>query len=93
MQKDALQRGLSIPDEACARHHCLRKGVEAPDLATVKDCFAFISLRATAESWRNPRSIRLKSLLNVFLPAFTRITGTPTNEEDRNEVYSISASP
>lgn len=40
MRKD-LQRDLPSPDEACARHHCLREGMEAPDLATVKDFFRY----------------------------------------------------
>jgi hypothetical protein len=35
--RKGLQRDLPSPDEACARHHCLREGMEAPDLATVKD--------------------------------------------------------
>jgi hypothetical protein len=39
MRKDALQRDLPAPDEACARHHCLHEGVEAPDLATIKAFF------------------------------------------------------
>jgi hypothetical protein len=41
MRKDVFQRGLPAPDEACARHHCFREGVEAPDLATVKDFFRY----------------------------------------------------
>ena len=41
MQEDALQRDLPAPDEAYARHHYLRQGVEAPDLATIKDFFHF----------------------------------------------------
>jgi hypothetical protein len=69
MRKDALQRGLPAPDEACAKHHCLQQGVEAPDLATIKDFFDFTSQRAAAGSWRNPRSIRLTPMLNNFLPA------------------------
>jgi hypothetical protein len=36
MRKDALQRGLPAPDEACAKHHYLHQRVEAPDLATIK---------------------------------------------------------
>jgi hypothetical protein len=28
MRKDALQRGLPAPDEACAKHHCLYQVVE-----------------------------------------------------------------
>jgi hypothetical protein len=42
MRKDALQRGLLAPDEACAGHHCLHQGVEAPDLATIKDFFSIL---------------------------------------------------
>jgi hypothetical protein len=41
MRKDALQRDLPAPDEACAKHHCLHQGVETPDLATIKDFFRF----------------------------------------------------
>jgi hypothetical protein len=41
MRKDALQRGLPTPDEACTSHHCLHQGVEAPDLAMIKDFFRF----------------------------------------------------
>ena len=41
MQKVSLQRGLPIPNEAAARPHCLHKGVDAPDLATVKDFLRF----------------------------------------------------
>jgi hypothetical protein len=37
MQKDSAPD----PDEASARHHCLHKGIEAPDLATVKDFLRF----------------------------------------------------
>jgi hypothetical protein len=36
MRKDALQRDLPAPDEACAKHHYLHQGVEAPDLATIR---------------------------------------------------------
>jgi hypothetical protein len=44
MRRD-LQRDLPSPDEACARHHYLCEGIEAPDLATVKDFFrSYISL-------------------------------------------------
>ena len=42
MRKDALQQDLFTPDEACVRHHCLQQGVEASDLATVKDFFSLL---------------------------------------------------
>ena len=48
MRKDALQRDLPAPDEACARHYCLHQGVEAPDLATIKDFFREAPTRAAA---------------------------------------------
>ena len=41
MQEDPLQRDLPAPDEAYARHHCLHRGVEVPDLATIKGFFLF----------------------------------------------------
>jgi hypothetical protein len=40
MRKD-LQRDLPSPDEARARHHCLREGMGAPDLAMVGDFFRY----------------------------------------------------
>lgn len=40
MQKDSLQRGPP-PDEASARHYCLHRGRDAPDLVTVKDFLRF----------------------------------------------------
>ena len=40
MQKHSFQRGPR-PDEANARHYCLHKGKDAPDLVTVKDFLRF----------------------------------------------------
>jgi hypothetical protein len=37
MKEAALQKGLPVPDEAATRELVLRRNVEAPDLATVKD--------------------------------------------------------
>ena len=41
MKEDALQQGLPVPDEAATRERVLRKNVEFPDLATLKDFFRF----------------------------------------------------
>jgi hypothetical protein len=35
MQNDALQRDLPTPNEACARYHYLREGVDAPDVTLI----------------------------------------------------------
>jgi hypothetical protein len=48
IQKDALQRDIPVPNEACARRHCLY-GMDAPDLVTVKRDFTYTSLQAAAE--------------------------------------------
>jgi hypothetical protein len=37
MERDFTPRGLRPPDEAMVRERFLGKGVDAPDLATVKD--------------------------------------------------------
>jgi len=39
IQRDSLQRELPIPNEASARQHWFCKGVDAPDLVTIKDSF------------------------------------------------------
>ena len=39
MKEDAAAKGLPSPDEDEARENSLRKGITAPDLATVKDFF------------------------------------------------------
>jgi hypothetical protein len=40
-EKDSTRDIIKHNDEASARHHCLRNGVNAPDMATVKDCLRF----------------------------------------------------
>ena len=41
MREDAKRRGVTPSDERTAREHYLIKGVEAPDLAAVKDFLRF----------------------------------------------------
>jgi hypothetical protein len=47
-----------IPDEANARLYCLCKGVDTPDLVTVKDFLPLTSLRAVARLTRK-KDLRL----------------------------------
>jgi hypothetical protein len=81
MQKDALQRDLPTPDEACARHHCLHKGVEAPDLATVKDFFRFYIATSCGRIVAKPTVGSTNSIAEWFFGGFTRVTGAATNEK------------
>jgi hypothetical protein len=39
--EDFARSGLPPPDEAMVRERCLRKGVDAPDVLTVKDFIRF----------------------------------------------------
>ena len=41
MKEDALQKGLPITDETSMQELVLRKNVEAPELAAVKDFLRF----------------------------------------------------
>jgi hypothetical protein len=55
IQKDSLQRGHPIPDEASARQNCLCKGVDVPDLATVKDFLRFYIATSRGKIYVNER--------------------------------------
>ena len=41
MLQEPIQQGLPISDNDSARRRCLHEGIEAPDLATVKDFLRF----------------------------------------------------
>ena len=91
IREDALQRGLPAPDEACARHHCLHQGVEAPDLATIKDFFRFHIATSCGRIAAKPTVDSINTNAEWFFAGFTRITGTEINEKDRAEVSKVSA--
>jgi hypothetical protein len=95
MQKDSLQRGLPISEEASARQHCLHKGVDAPDLATVKDFLRFYiaTSRGKIDEDERPTTDSVNTFTKWFFAGFTRMTGTSTDEEDRSEVYEVSTRP
>ena len=93
MQKESLQRGLPIPNEASARHYCLREGVDAPNLATVKDFLRFHTATSRGKIVEKPTADSVNTFAEWFFAGFTRITGTPTDEEDRSEVYKVSPLP
>jgi hypothetical protein len=64
--------------------------VEAPDLATLKDFFRFIASLGTGMILEEMTA----NLLNVygewFFAGFSRITGTPTDADDRSAVFNVS---
>ena len=68
----------------------LKQHVEAPDLATVKD---FLRFHAATSKGKIKEKITCNSL-NTFaewlFAGFSRVADTPTNKDDRSEVYNVS---
>ena len=90
MKEDALERGLPIPDEAAVRERLLRENVEAPDLATVKDFLRFQAATGQGMIVEQTTCDSLNTFAEWFFAGFTRVTGTPTDADDRSEVYNVS---
>jgi len=67
--------------------------VEVPDLATVKDVFRFYIATSYSRIAAKLAAHSINTIAEWFFAGFTRITGTPINEEDRSEVYKVSAPP
>jgi hypothetical protein len=61
--------------------------MDAPNLAMVKDFLRFYKIveKSTADS--------VNTFAEWFFAGFSRITGTPTDEEDRSEVYKVNIFP
>jgi hypothetical protein len=66
------------------------KGVDAPDLPTVKDFVRFLAAISSGKIVELPTADSTNAYVVWFFAGFTRVTGTPTIDEDRSEVYSIS---
>ncbi|KAL2440885.1 hypothetical protein ABEF95_008226 [Exophiala dermatitidis] len=88
MQRDYIQRGLPPPDEATARERCLGEGVDAPDLATVKDFLRFYVATSRGKIVKQPTADSLNTFAEWFFAGFTRVTGTPTDADEKSEVYN-----
>jgi hypothetical protein len=81
---------LPPPDEAEVRERFLGEGVEAPDLATMKDLFRFYAATSQGKIVEKPTADLVNTFAEWFFAGFTRVTGTPTNDDDRSEVYNVS---
>jgi hypothetical protein len=90
MREDAKQRGVTPPDERAAREHCLSKGVEAPDLAAVKDFLRFQASVMRGKIKQMPTDESLNCFAEWFFAGFTRVTETVIGKTERSEVYNVS---
>src|SRR5256714_15309996 len=89
MKEDALQKGLPVPDEAAVRERVLRKNVEAPDLATVKDFLRFHAATSKGKIREKISCDPLNTFAEWFFTGFSRVTDTPINDDDRSKVYNV----
>ena len=90
MKEDALQKGLPVPDEAAIRERVLRKDVEGPG-SRYSNRFLPVSCgHKEGENRGKKISDSLNTFAERFFTSFERIAGTPTNADDRSEVYNVS---
>ena len=90
MKEDTLAEGLHVPDEAVVRERVLGANVEAPDHATVKDFLRWHAAISQGKIVKEVTSDSLNTVVEWFFAGFSRVTGTPTHEDDRSEVYNVS---
>jgi hypothetical protein len=87
---DCAREGRGAPDEDTVREQCLGKGVEAPDLATVKDFLRFRAASGRGLIDKKITADSLQTFAESFFAGFTRVTGTPTDEGERSDVFNVS---
>jgi hypothetical protein len=90
MRKDFAWRGLSSLDETMVRERCLEKGVEAPDLATVKDFLRFYVFISRGKIVKESTDDSVNTFAEWFFAGFICVIGTPTDAEERSEVYNVN---
>jgi hypothetical protein len=67
--------------------------MHAPDLVAVKDFVRFYIATSRGKIVEKPTADSVNSFLEPVFAGFIHITGAPTDEEDRSEVYNVSALP
>jgi hypothetical protein len=90
MREDAIRRGVTPPDERTTWERCLRKGVEAPSLAVVKDFLRFQASLMRGKIKLKPTDDSLNCFAEWFFAGFTRLTQTVIPKAERSEVYNVS---
>ena len=92
LERDHAGRGLPAPTAEEVRAQYLGRGVELPDLATLKDFIRFyiytsqprLSLTMTTDS--------MGTVSEWLFAGFTRVTGTVVPRDIRSEIYSVRTS-
>jgi hypothetical protein len=93
MQKDALQRDLPTPRRSLRQVPLSSRRSGGSRSSNGQGFFRFYIATSYGRIVAKPTVNSIKIIAKWFFAGFTRITGTPTNEEDRSEVYNVSAPP
>jgi hypothetical protein len=72
--EDFARSGLPPPNKAMVREHCLGKGVDAPDVPTVKDSIRFSAAASRGKIVELPTVDSVNSFAEWFFAGFTRVT-------------------
>jgi hypothetical protein len=89
IELDYADRGLPLLNEVDVHAQCLRRGIEVPDLATVKDFFRFYIATSRPIIDDLPTADLIRSIAEFFFAGFTRVTETAVPKEMSSEVYSV----
>ena len=84
-------RKLSIPDGVSAGQDCLCEEVDAPNLTTVKDFLHFHIATTRGKIVEKPTVDSVNTFAEWFFAGFTRITDTPTDEENRSDICKLES--
>jgi hypothetical protein len=82
IQLDAAKHRQPLLTEDVAREHCLRQGVAASDLVTVKDFFRFYIATSRPQLTSVTTVDSFTTVAEWVFAGFTRVTGTDTSEEE-----------
>lgn len=67
--------------------------MDAPDLATVNDFLRFCIAKSRGKIVEKSTADSVNTFVEWFFAGFSRITATPTDGDDKSEVYKVNALP
>jgi hypothetical protein len=84
------RKGCLFPTRLLYKTKSLKKYVDAPDLATVKDFLRFHAATSKGKIREKISCDLLNTFAEWFSAGFSRVTDTPINDNDRSKVYNVS---
>ena len=85
----SCEKGLAIPDITTIKADCLGIGAAAQDKETAKDFTRFYIASSQGRLANHPTADSVVTYAEWFFAGFTRVTRTPTDENERSEVFNL----